>query len=88
MNFIIRFTHFADDNTISGAQNTIEKLACTLEKESQTAIEWFKCTNEIVNQSPNKFQVVMIKRSSKMDESYVLFIDGETVNSEKTEEVA
>ena len=33
--------NFADDNTISFAENTIEELISTLEKESQAAIDWF-----------------------------------------------
>ena len=39
--------NFADVNTISAAENTIEKLICTLEKENKTAIEWF-IFNEII----------------------------------------
>ena len=31
----------ADDNTISAAENIIEELISTLEKESQAAIDWF-----------------------------------------------
>ena len=32
--------NFADDNTISAAENTIEELISTLGKESQAAIDW------------------------------------------------
>ena len=34
--------NFADENTISAAGNTIEKLISTLEQDSQVAIDWFK----------------------------------------------
>ena len=33
--------NFADDNTISVAENTIEEFISTLEKETQAAIDWF-----------------------------------------------
>ena len=40
---------FADDNTISAAENTIENLISTLEQDSQAAIDWFKINELIVN---------------------------------------
>ena len=45
---------FADDNTISAAENTMAKLISTLEQDSQDAIDWFKLNDMIVN--PDKFQ--------------------------------
>ena len=45
--------NFADDNTINAAEKTIENLTSTLEEESQSAIEWFKMNEMIVN--PDKF---------------------------------
>ena len=39
--------NFANDNTISAAENTIEKLISALEQDSQAAIDWFKL-NEII----------------------------------------
>ena len=50
-------------------------------KLKSIAIEWFQCKEMIVN--PDKFQAVIAKNNSKMDESYPLFINGETVNSAK-----
>ena len=38
--------NFADDNTISAAENTIEELISTIEKESQAAIDWFIKRND------------------------------------------
>ena len=34
--------NFADDHTISAAENSIEKLISTLQQDSQAAIDWFK----------------------------------------------
>ena len=45
--------NFVDDNTISAAENTIEELTSTLEKESEAAINWFVSNEMIVN--PDKF---------------------------------
>ena len=52
---------FADNNTISAAENTIENLIFTLEQNSQAAIDWFKINEMIVN--PDKFQAIVIKKN-------------------------
>ena len=52
--------NFADDNTISVTDNTIEELISTLEKESQAATDWFVSNEMIVN--PDKFQAIVVKR--------------------------
>ena len=59
--------HFADDNTISTAENTIEQLVSILEKESQAAINSFKSKEMIVN--IDQFQAITVKRNNKMKDS-------------------
>ena len=73
--------NFADDNTISTAERTIENFLSTLETEGQAAIEWFKLNEMIVN--PEKFQAFVVKKNAKMKESYSLNINDLTINSEK-----
>ena len=41
--------NFVDDNTISSAEFSVEKLLKTLKRESQIATDWFKENNMIVN---------------------------------------
>ena len=53
--------NFTDDNTISTAENTIEKLISTLEQDSQAAINWFK-VNEI-NVNLDKFQAIPVMKN-------------------------
>ena len=72
--------NFADDNKISAAENTIQELIRTLEKESQAAIDWFVLNEMIVN--PDKFQAIVVKRNNKMKDSYSLNINQEVINSE------
>ena len=55
--------NFVDDNTISAADNTIEELISTLEKESQAVTDWFVSNEMIVN--PNKFQAIVATRNNK-----------------------
>ena len=55
--------NFADDNTITAAERTIENLLSTLETESQATIEWFKLNEMIVN--PEKFQAIVVKKMLK-----------------------
>ena len=52
--------NFADDNTISSAEKTLENLIVTLEQESQVAINWFNTNEMIVN--PDKFQALIVKK--------------------------
>ena len=72
--------NFADDNTISAAEKTIEKLISTLEQDSQAAIDWFKINEMIVN--PDKFQAIVVKKNCRMKDSYALNINNQTINSE------
>ena len=74
--------NFADDNTITAAERTIENLLSTLETESQAAIEWFKLNEMIVN--PEKFQAIVVKRNAKMKDSYPLNINDLTINYENS----
>ena len=71
--------NFVDDNTISTAENTIEKLISTLEQDSQAAIDWFKINEMIV--SPDKL-VIVVKKNCRMKDSYALNINNQTINSE------
>ena len=73
---------FVDDNTISSAEFSVEKLLNILERESQIATDWFKENNMIV--SADKFQAIMVKRNSDMCNRYTLTIDGSQLTSEKS----
>ena len=72
--------NFADDNTITAAERTIENLLSTFETESQAAIEWFKLNKMVVN--PEKFQTIIVKKNAKMKDSYPLNINDLKINSE------
>ena len=54
----------------------------TLERESQTATDWLKENNMIVD--ADKFQVITLKRNSDMYNQYTLNIHGNQVTSEKS----
>ena len=71
--------NFSDDNTISAAENTVEKPISALEQGSQAAIDWFKINEIIVN--PDKFQVIVVKKNSRKKDSYALNINNQTINS-------
>ena len=61
INDLYLLLNFTDDNTISTAENTIEKLISTLEQDSQAAINWFK-VNEI-NVNLDKFQAIPVMKN-------------------------
>ena len=52
--------NFADDNTISAAENTTEKLISTLEQDSQADIDWLRINEMIIN--PDKLQTIVVKK--------------------------
>ena len=72
--------NFADDDTISPDENTIEKLISTLEQNSQAAIDWFKIHGIIVNS--DKFQATVVKKKCRMEDCYALNINNQTINPE------
>ena len=74
--------NFADDNTISAVERTIENLISTRETESQAAIEWLKLNEMIVN--PEKFQAIVFTKNAEMKDSYPLNINDLTINSENS----
>ena len=55
-----KLANFADDNTIYADSAEMETLQGILEKESETAIKWFKQNQMIVN--PDKFQALVLGR--------------------------
>ena len=55
--------NFADDNTLSMFEETIQNLIALLETESNTAIEWFQNNKMMVN--PGKFQAIIIDKKKK-----------------------
>ena len=57
------FHNFADDNTLSMFEETIQNLIALLETESNTAIEWFQNNKMMVN--PGKFQTIIIDKKKK-----------------------
>lgn len=54
----------ADDNNISAARKTTNKLINTLGEESELALDWFKESNMFV--TLNKLQAIVAKRNSQM----------------------
>ena len=62
---IICLTNFADHNTIYANSAEMETLLDVLEKESETAIKWFKQNGMIVN--PDKFQGMVLGRHKQKE---------------------
>ena len=55
--------NFADDNAISVTSKKRETLLETLKNESESAVNWFRNNNMIVN--PDKFQLILLQKSTK-----------------------
>ena len=73
-----KLANFADDNTIYVGSKGLTELLEILRKECETAINWFKTNNMIVN--PDKFQSMIISFKKYLSKS-VLNINGVTMES-------
>ena len=55
--------NFADDNTVAVACKNLNNLLRTLEKESESALDWFKSNNMIgLEANPDRFHAIINKR--------------------------
>ena len=73
--------NFADDNTIYLGSKDLTELLEILRKECETAINWFKTNNMIVN--PDKFQSMIISSKKDLSKS-VLNINGVELTMESS----
>ena len=76
-----KLANFADDNTIYTDCAEIETLLNILEKESETAINWFKENEMIVN--PDKFQALILGKH-KQNDNIKLKINGSDIIPRKS----
>ena len=74
--------NFADDNVISVASKKRDTLLETLKNESESAVNWFRNNNMIVN--PEKFQLMLLQKSTKKLIQEKLQIDNKKNKSENS----
>ena len=55
--------NYANDNTITVTCKNLNDLLFTLEKESQSAVDWFRNNNMVAN--PGKFQAIIMNKIRK-----------------------
>ena len=55
----VGLANFTDDNTIYISKKDVKEVLKVLEKESKSAVDWFKINDTIVN--PDKFQVMIFE---------------------------
>ena len=77
----VELANFADDDTIYTSKKDVKEVLKVLEKESKSAIDWFKINDMIVY--PDKFQA-MILSSDKKEKKYDLNINNSIISSEKS----
>ena len=71
--------NFADNNTLSMFEETIQNLIALLENESNTAIEWFQNNKMMVN--PGKFQAIIIDKKKKCHTNETLKIGDKIIKA-------
>ena len=74
--------NFADDNTISCTEKSLEELTKSLTSESEKAVKWFKENMMIVN--PDKFQAIIIDRKNQCNNPTTIEINGIKIDSENS----
>ena len=60
--------NFADDNTIAVTWKNLNDLLRTLEKESESAVDWFSNNNMIPN--ADKFQAIIMNKRRENQITY------------------
>ena len=74
--------NFADDKTISVASKKRDTLLETLKNESESEVNWFRNNNVIVN--TNKFQLMLLQKSTKKLIQEKLQIDSNEIKSKNS----
>ena len=70
--------NFADNNTTSTASKNMSNLIRALEKELETAVEWFNQNRMIVN--PDKFQAMLLEKRNENNQ-LCLKINNQTIKT-------
>ena len=74
--------NFPDDNTILVASKNRDALLETLKNESESAVNWFRNNNMIVN--PDHFQLMLLQKSTRKVIKKKLQIDNNEIESENS----
>ena len=74
--------NFADDNTIAGIYKTLNDLLRTIEKESQSAADWFRNNNMIA--SPDNFQAIIMNNRKENQITHKLKIYNNEIETSKS----
>ena len=74
--------NFADDNTIAGIYKNLNDLLRTIEKESQSAADWFRNNNMIA--SPDNFQAIIMNNRKENQITHKLKIYNNEIETSKS----
>ena len=73
---------FVDDNTIAVTCKNLNDLLRTLEKESESELDWFKNSNMIAN--PDKFQAIIMNKRRENQITHTLKIYHNEIEATKS----
>ena len=74
--------NFADDNTIAVTCKNLNDLLRTLEKESESAVDWFRNNKIIAN--PDTFQTIVMNKRRKNQKRHKLKIYNNEIETTKS----
>ena len=74
--------NFADDNTIAVTCKNLNDLLRTLEKESESAVDWFRNNKIIAN--PDTFQTIIMNKRRKNKKRHKLKIYNNEIQTTKS----
>ena len=74
--------NFTDDNTIAVTCKNLNDLLRTLEKESESAIDWFR--NNIMIANPDKFQAIIMNKRRENQIKHKLKIYNNEIKTTKS----
>ena len=74
--------NFADDNTIAVTCKNLNDLLRTIEKESESAVDWFRNNKIIAN--PDTFQTIIMNKRRKNKKRHKLKIYNNEIQTTKS----
>ena len=77
--------NFADDNTLSASENSVNDLVKTLEKGGEEAISWLTQNKMIAN--PDKFKAIILKKNRSDTSNINLKIDNKEIQTSTSVEL-
>ena len=71
----IHISNYADDNSLTVADISIDNIIAKLESDVESLDQWFKCNCMLLNQSKCNFLIIESKRAERNEKAKIKLLD-------------